>query len=92
MTISDAVDTLYRFKRTRSKPSVLLLRQAPLGAIRGYTILLGNLGRVLSPLLVAILFDLTQSYQAGFVLIVLCYLIAAGAIYLAKRPVLTNLQ
>ena len=63
-----------------------------LGAIRGYTLLLGNLGRGLSPLLVAIIFDLTQSYQAGFVLIVLCYLIAAGAIYLAKRPVLTNLQ
>ena len=27
-TIRDAVDTLYRFERTRSKPSVLLLRQA----------------------------------------------------------------
>ena len=33
MTISDAVDTLYRFKRTRSKPSVLLLRQAQKGTI-----------------------------------------------------------
>ena len=63
-----------------------------LGAIRGYTLLISTLGRGLSPLLIAIMFDLTQSYQTGFVLIVIWYLIAGGAIYLAKRPALTNLQ
>ena len=63
-----------------------------LGAIRGYTLLISTLGRGLSPLLIAIMFDLTQSYQTGFVLIVMWYLIAGGAIYLAKRPAPTNLQ
>ena len=63
-----------------------------LGAIRGYTLLISTLGRGLSPLLIAIMFDLTQSYQTGFVLIVMWYLIAGGAIYLAKRPALTNLK
>ena len=62
-----------------------------LGAIRGYTLLLSTLGRGLSPLLVAIMFDQTQSYDTSFALIALWYLIAAGVIYLAKRPVLTNL-
>ena len=63
-----------------------------LGAIRGYTLPLSTIGRSISPLLMAIIFDLTQSYQTSFLLIVLWYLMAAGAICLAKRPELTDLR
>ena len=57
-----------------------------LGTIRGLTLPVSALGRALGPLIVAALFDITGSYDAGFRLFVVWYLIAALAMLFAKKP------
>lgn len=54
------------------------------GAIRGYAMPFWYIGLALSPLLVAYLFDRTQSYQVGFGLSAAWHLLAAGVITFAK--------
>ena len=59
-----------------------------IGAIRGYASPVQAVGRGIGPLLVAMIFDATKSYQLGFGLFAMWYLLAALMMVMAKRPVM----
>ncbi len=56
------------------------------GAISGFADPFGKTGLGLGPLSAAAAFDLTGSYQIVFVLFIGAYLVAAGLVFLARRP------
>jgi MFS family permease len=59
-----------------------------LGAIRGVALPFQMGFNAVGPIVAGLAFDLTGSYLAAFIPFTIAYLIAAGALALAKRPVL----
>jgi len=64
--------------------------RAHIGSIRGITQPIRILGTAVAPVLVGLLFDITDTYRPGFVLVIGALLLGAILVFLSREPQMTE--